>query len=71
MDRSRALVAFLMKGTVVPPAIDDFGLAAAVSGYAKGTINIDALLSGDIDSGNIPVFKAVGHPRALNIYSSF
>ncbi|KAJ6465346.1 hypothetical protein C8R45DRAFT_839796 [Mycena sanguinolenta] len=50
--------AFLMNGTVVPPAIDDFGLAAAVSGYAKGTINIRSLLSGDIDSGNIPVFKA-------------
>ncbi|KAJ6528296.1 hypothetical protein DFH09DRAFT_935383, partial [Mycena vulgaris] len=50
--------AFLMKGTVVPPAINDFGLAAAVSGYAKGTINIRSLLAGDIDSGNIPVFKA-------------
>ncbi|KAK7044938.1 hypothetical protein R3P38DRAFT_3433318 [Favolaschia claudopus] len=50
--------ALLMNGTVVPPAIDDFGLSAVVSGYAKGTINIDALLSGDIDSGNIPVFKA-------------
>ncbi|KAJ7188837.1 hypothetical protein C8R46DRAFT_878221 [Mycena filopes] len=50
--------AFLMQGTVVPPALDDFGLAAAVSGYAKGTINVNALLSGDIDSGNIPVFKA-------------
>ncbi|KAF7328428.1 hypothetical protein MVEN_02558700 [Mycena venus] len=50
--------AFLMNGTVVPPDIKDFGLAAAVSGYAKGTINIRSLLSGDIDSGNIPVFKA-------------
>ncbi|KAJ7713672.1 hypothetical protein B0H16DRAFT_1341201 [Mycena metata] len=50
--------AILMNGTVVPPAIDKFGLAAAVSGYANGTINISALLSGDIDSGNIPVFKA-------------
>ncbi|KAJ7020071.1 hypothetical protein C8F04DRAFT_974823 [Mycena alexandri] len=50
--------AVLMNGTVVPPAIDKFGLAAAVSGYANGTINISALLSGDIDSGNIPVFKA-------------
>ncbi|KAJ7149609.1 hypothetical protein C8R46DRAFT_1309474 [Mycena filopes] len=50
--------AFLMQGTVVPPALNDFGLAAAVSGYAKGTINVNALLSGDIDSGNIPVFKA-------------
>ncbi|KAJ7302731.1 hypothetical protein DFH08DRAFT_904805 [Mycena albidolilacea] len=50
--------AFLMNGTVVPPAITEFGLAAAVSGYAKGTINIRSLLAGDIDSGNIPVFKA-------------
>ncbi|KAJ6542156.1 hypothetical protein DFH09DRAFT_1282628, partial [Mycena vulgaris] len=50
--------AFLMNGTVVPPDITNFGLAAAVSGYAKGTINIRSLLSGDIDSGNIPVFKA-------------
>ncbi|KAK6981070.1 hypothetical protein R3P38DRAFT_3465266 [Favolaschia claudopus] len=50
--------AILMNGTVVPPAIDDFGISAVVSGYAKGTININALLSGDIDSGNIPVFKA-------------
>ncbi|KAJ6548420.1 hypothetical protein B0H19DRAFT_1161003 [Mycena capillaripes] len=49
--------AFLMNGTVVPPDITQFGLAAAVSGYAKGTINIQSLLAGDIDSGNIPVFK--------------
>ncbi|KAJ6488477.1 hypothetical protein C8R47DRAFT_1125605 [Mycena vitilis] len=49
--------AFLMNGTVVPPDITQFGLAAAVSGYANGTINIQSLLAGDIDSGNIPVFK--------------
>jgi hypothetical protein len=56
-----------MNGTVVPPAITEFGLAAAVSGYAKGTINIRSLLAGDIDSGNIPVFKAVNRPLPLNI----
>ncbi|KAF7359586.1 hypothetical protein MVEN_00682300 [Mycena venus] len=50
--------AFLMNSTVAPSAIDNFGLAAAVSGYAKGIINIRSLLSGDVDSGNIPVFKA-------------
>lgn len=53
-----------MNGTVVPPDITQFGLAAAVSGYAKGTINIQSLLAGDIDSGNIPVFKLVSPSSA-------
>ncbi|KAJ7725820.1 hypothetical protein B0H16DRAFT_1781669 [Mycena metata] len=63
--------AILMNGTVVPPAIDKFGLAAAVSGYANGTINISALLSGDIDSGNIPVFKAVNRLPGLSLPGLF
>jgi hypothetical protein len=56
-----------MKGTVVPPAIDDFGLAAVMSGYARGTIKIDALLTGDIDTGDITVFKLVRSSSSLSL----
>ncbi|TDL21134.1 hypothetical protein BD410DRAFT_868623 [Rickenella mellea] len=44
-------------GTLLPPIVDSFSLVAGLTANLDGTLNIDAALSGTLDSGLIPLFE--------------
>jgi hypothetical protein len=63
--------AFLLNGTIIPPKIDDVALAAVMSGKAHAIFNIDALLSGKLDTGELKLFElgipGLSFPGILNL----
>ncbi|KAJ7768943.1 hypothetical protein B0H16DRAFT_273726 [Mycena metata] len=49
---------FTILGTIVPPDFTTFKVGAGLSGSASGTVTVKADITGQIDSGKIPLFSA-------------
>ncbi|KAJ7174894.1 hypothetical protein C8R46DRAFT_1347894 [Mycena filopes] len=53
---------FDVVGQLVPPKFTTFSVLAGISGSASGSVTLKADITGQIDSGKIPVVPAIGIP---------